>query len=277
MDKKVNVINKAKELTEGRNYGKNEIAIVMIALKENLDASQLLKVDTFAKMKEVLEGLRANIDVTLFATDRYTSGKMRLIRNALTDNVEVADILSMDKFISENSLEFILGLRRQVELNPSDREIKDQLESYIKLFVPMQVPSKRLKLLFDSYVAGVSSFFILDKNRSDAFLETALVAKLKGYKFNDVVNADLLDSQLIEIKQAMMEKADISLMLNNKFSSLQLRQLRLGLVNGLDVSSYYADPSISANDMKEKRVDLMVENRGDIYDESYSLSERLLD
>ena len=276
MDKKVNVINKAKELTEGRNYGKNEIAIVMIALKENLDSSQLLKVDTFAKMKEVLEGLRANIDVTLFATDRYTSGKMRLIRNALTDNVEVADILSMDKFISENSLEFILGLRRQVELNPSDREIKDQLESYIKLFVPMQVPSKRLKLLFDSYVAGVSSFFILDKNRSDAFLETALVAKLKGYKFNDVVNADLFDSQLIEIKQAMMEKADISLMLNNKFSSLQLRQLRLGLVNGLDVSSY-ADPSMSANDMKEKRVDLMVENRGDIYDESYSLSERLLD
>ena len=275
MDKKVNVINKAKELTEGRNYGKNEIAIVMIALKENLDSSQLLKVDTFAKMKEVLEGLRANIDVTLFATDRYTSGKMRLIRNALTDNVEVADILSMDKFISENSLEFILGLRRQVELNPSDREIKDQLESYIKLFVPMQVPSKRLKLLFDSYVAGVSSFFILDKNRSDAFLETALVAKLKGYKFNDVVNADLLDSQLIEIKQAMMEKADISLMLNNKFSSLQLRQLRLGLVNGLDVSSY-ADPSMSANDMKEKRVDLLVENRGDIYDESYSLSERLL-
>ena len=276
MDKKVNVINKAKELTEGRNYGKNEIAIVMIALKENLDSSQLLKVDTFAKMKEVLEGLRANIDVTLFATDRYTSGKMRLIRNALTDNVEVADILSMDKFISENSLEFILGLRRQVELNPSDREIKDQLESYIKLFVPMQVPSKRLKLLFDSYVAGVSSFFILDKNRSDAFLETALVAKLKGYKFNDVVNADLLDSQLIEIKQAMMEKADISLMLNNKFSSLQLRQLRLGLVNGLDVSSY-ADPSMSANDMKEKRVDLLVENRGDIYDESYSLSKRLLD
>lgn len=275
MDKKVNVINKAKELTEGRNYGKNEIAIVMIALKENLDSSQLLKVDTFAKMKEVLEGLRANIDVTLFATDRYTSGKMRLIRNALTDNVEVADILSMDKFISENSLEFILGLRRQVELNPSDREIKDQLESYIKLFVPMQVPSKRLKLLFDSYVAGVSSFFILDKNRSDAFLETALVAKLKGYKFNDVVNADLFDSQLIEIKQAMMEKADISLMLNNKFSSLQLRQLRLGLVNGLDVSSY-ADPSMSANDMKEKRVDLLVENRGDIYDESYSLSERLL-
>lgn len=276
MDKKVNVINKAKELTEGRNYGKNEIAIVMIALKENLDASQLLKVDTFAKMKEVLEGLRTNIDVTLFATDRYTSGKMRLIRNALTDNVEVADILSMDKFISENSLEFILGLRRQVELNPSDSETKDQLENYIKLFVPMQVPSKRLKLLFDSYVAGVSSFFILDKNRSDAFLETALVAKLKGYKFNDVVNADLLDSQLIEIKQAMMEKADISLMLNNKFSSLQLRQLRLGLVNGLDVSSY-ADPSMSANDMKEKRVDLMVENRGDIYDESYSLSERLLD
>ena len=276
MDKKVNVINKAKELTEGRNYGKNEIAIVMIALKENLDSSQLLKVDTFAKMKEVLEGLRANIDVTLFATDRYTSGKMRLIRNALTDNVEVADILSMDKFISENSLEFILGLRRQVELNPSDREIKDQLESYIKLFVPMQVPSKRLKLLFDSYVAGVSSFFILDKNLSDALLETALVAKLKGYKFNDVVNADLFDSQLIEIKQAMMEKADISLMLNNKFSSLQLRQLRLGLVNGLDVSSY-ADPSMSANDMKEKRVDLLVENRGDIYDESYSLSKRLLD
>lgn len=276
MDKKVNVINKAKELTEGRNYGKNEIAIVIIALKENLDASQLLKVDTFAKMKEVLEGLRANIDVTLFATDRYTSGKMRLIRNALTDNVEVADILSMDKFISENSLEFILGLRRQVEMNPSDREIKDQLESYIKLFVPMQVPSKRLKLLFDSYVAGVSSFFILDKNRSDAFLETALVAKLKGYKFNDVVNTDLFDSQLIEIKQAMMEKADISLMLNNKFSSLQLRQLRLGLVNGLDVSSY-ADPSMSANDMKEKRVDLLVENRGDIYDESYSLSKRLLD
>ena len=276
MDKKVNVINEAKELTEGRNYGKTEIAIVMIALKENLDASQLLKVDTFAKMKEVFEGLRANIDVTLFATDRYTSGKMRLIRNALTDNVEVADILSMDKFISENSLEFILGLRRQVELNPSDREIKDQLESYIKLFVPMQVPSKRLKLLFDSYVAGVSSFFILDKNRSDAFIETALVAKLKGYKFNDVVNADLLDSQLIEIKQAMMEKADISLMLNNKFSSLQLRQLRLGLVNGLNVSSY-ADPSMSANDMKEKRVDLMVESRGDIYDESYSLSERLLD
>ena len=276
MDKKVNVINKAKELTEGRNYGKNEIAIVMIALKENLDASQLLKVDTFAKMKEVLEGLRANIDVTLFATDRYTSGKMRLIRNALTDNVEVADILSMDKFISENSLEFILGLRRQAELNSSDRETKDQLESYIKLFVPMQVPSKRLKLLFDSYVAGVSSFFTLDKNRSDAFLETALVAKLKGYKFNDVVNADLLDSQLIEIKQAMMEKADISLMLNNKFSSLQLRQLRLGLVNGLDVSEY-ADPSMSANDMKEKRVELMVENRGDIYDESYNLSERLLD
>ena len=276
MDKKVNVINEAKELTEGRNYGKTEIAIVMIALKENLDASQLLKVDTFAKMKEVFEGLRANIDVTLFATDRYTSGKMRLIRNALADNVEVADILSMDKFISENSLEFILGLRRQVELNPSDREIKDQLESYIKLFVPMQVPSKRLKLLFDSYVAGVSSFFILDKNRSDAFIETALVAKLKGYKFNDVVNADLLDSQLIEIKQAMMEKADISLMLNNKFSSLQLRQLRLGLVNGLNVSSY-ADPSMSANDMKEKRVDLMVESRGDIYDESYSLSERLLD
>lgn len=276
MDNKVNVINKAKELTEGRNYGKNEIAIVMIALKENLDASQLLKVDTFAKMKEVLEGLRANIDVTLFATDRYTSGKMQLIRNALTDNIEVADILSMDKFISENSLEFVLGLRRQAELNSSDQETKDQLESYIKLFVPMQVPSKRLKLLFDSYVAGVSSFFILDKNRSDAFLETALVAKLKGYKFNDVVNADLLDSQLIEIKQAMMEKADISLMLNNKFSSLQLRQLRLGLVNGLDVSRY-ADPSIAANDMKEKRVELMIENRGDIYDESYNLSERLLD
>ena len=55
MDKKVNVINKAKELTEGRNYGKNEIALVMIALKENLDASQLLKVDTFAKMKEVIQ------------------------------------------------------------------------------------------------------------------------------------------------------------------------------------------------------------------------------
>ena len=62
-------------------------------------------------------------------------------------------------------------------------------------------------------------------------------------------------SQLKEINYAMKELLDITPLLNRLLWSSQMRQIRLGLTQGISVE-YYAKEDILENNMKEIRLNL---------------------
>lgn len=275
MENKAEIIRKAKILTEGLGMGRYCIAIIMIALNRNWDVTPLIEVRTFPKMKVVFEGLRANIDVNLYAKRDYSLGKMKIIKDALINNIEVKDILKTEKFISEESLSFIVDLRKMDKEDGPFADETHPVERFIRDYLPLQVTSDRLKLLYEAYKEGVSETITLNKTASNSLIATALMAKKRGYDFDLIAKQDFMDSQLSELRQAMDEKVDITLMLNSDFSSLQLRQIRLGLVNGVDVATY-ADPKISPLDMKEMRSKLALNASEELYNQSYDLAKKLL-
>ena len=61
--------------------------------------------------------------------------------------------------------------------------------------------------------------------------------------------------QMKEIREGLEDGLDVSIYADPKFDDYQMTELRLGLWHGIDASTY-ANPEYSALEMSEKRIEL---------------------
>lgn len=77
-----------------RNYNDDQIEEIEIAVEEGLDVKYLLNENLDCnQMYEISEGMKAGLDVSLYADAKFNDVKMRMIRFALTHELDIKDIL----------------------------------------------------------------------------------------------------------------------------------------------------------------------------------------
>ncbi len=247
---KVKLIELTKNLTKDKDYEPYHLSRVMILLNKGLDVKYLLETSTDEQFNLVFNALQETpgINVGLFAKKDYSAEKMKIIQNALIKNINIEPILLSNPTIETESLLLLIELI-QTEDNKTVFEFMSKIKN-------TNMGVDKLRLAYEAFSSNVNIDLFLDRNEYPIeYLKTFVYANRWGYDFEAIKEMQFVVSQLKEINYAMKELLDITPLLNRLLWSSQMRQIRLGLTQGISVE-YYAKEDILENNMKEIRLNL---------------------
>ena len=247
---KVKLIELTKNLTKDKDYEPYHLSRVMILLNKGLDVKYLLETSTDEQFNLVFNALQETpgINVGLFAKKDYSAEKMKIIQNALIKNINIEPILLSNPTIETESLLLLIELI-QTEDNKTVFEFMSKIKN-------TNMGVDKLRLAYEAFSSNVNIDLFLDRNEYPIeYLKTFVYANRWGYDFEAIKEMQFVVSQLKEINYVMKELLDITPLLNRLLWSSQMRQIRLGLTQGISVE-YYAKEDILENNMKEIRLNL---------------------
>ena len=247
---KVKLIELTKNLTKDKDYEPYHLSRVMILLNKGLDVKYLLETSTDEQFNLVFNALQETpgINVGLFAKKDYSAEKMKIIQNALIKNINIEPISLSNPTIETESLLLLIELI-QTEDNKTVFEFMSKIKN-------TNMGVDKLRLAYEAFSSNVNIDLFLDRNEYPIeYLKTFVYANRWGYDFEAIKEMQFVVSQLKEINYAMKELLDITPLLNRLLWSSQMRQIRLGLTQGISVE-YYAKEDILENNMKEIRLNL---------------------
>lgn len=243
MDNKA-IQEKLYNLPGYKHYSKNQLIILTIAIKENLDLTHLASyLLTHSQMLEILKGLRLGLDVSVYAKYGYSIKSMIAIRDALSKQVNIAPYVKTE-FREGRILTIVKAAER------GDFEFLDLYKDNNEL------TEERFLTLYKAYKKG----FDLSVIESPELVSEILIP-IVGEAIDKDINIDRFlkmgdfysPYKIREMIMASFENVDTHYMENPEFTSLQMRQIRIGLLKGVDVS-VYANPNMSVDKMKQERV-----------------------
>lgn len=265
------IIEKATELTRNRNLTKQEIAVIILAIKEGYDTEPLLQKGlNFNSMLEILKGMKSGVNVSLYSNPLHSADKMKSIREWLEKGVDISSIIELNQSIGR--------------LNLLASAIENGDLSFVEKYNKSEYSDSRLIILYEGYKLGFDITKYDDSESvSDEFAHIILHVMKEGIDVNRLVNDKYSIYQSRELLLAVNEGLDTEEMENPALSQMQMRQIRIGLAHNLNVKEY-ADPSLSVDKMKIKRLELMrdLENESstrhkELIDSAFVYSDKLID
>ena len=239
---------------------------------------------------EILDGVNAGLDVSVYAKKDFFAIQMRQIKLGLLENLSVDEYAdpTYDWFQME---EIRKGLSRKVDIGlyaspgvPYDkmREIRKGLEAGINLSGYMQLSAGVLKELREALMASVDIVEYIGEGyeaeqlvqirqamMKDLDISPYLTQEFRGTSIREICDGlekgldvsvyakvEYSWQQMREIRLGLENRLDVSVYLSKYYSWQQMREIRLGLEAGVDVSGY-SSLLYTANDMKQKRMKLM--------------------
>lgn len=241
------IIEKAKELTKDRNLTKQEMAVIILAIKDDFPTEPFLQKGlNFQSMLQILKGMKHNIDFSLYSNPLFPAEKMKTIREWLEKGVDISGVIELNQSIPRLNL-----LANAIENNEFD---------FVEKYNKNEYSDNRLDMLYEGYKLNLDISKYDDPNAiSDEFAHIILQSMKEGVDVDRLVNDKYSIYQSRELLLAVNEGLDTELMENPAFTQMQMRQIRLGLAHNVDVSEY-SDPSLSVDSMKIKRLELMGNN-----------------
>ena len=195
------------------------------------------------QQQEIKEGLRAGLDVSVYAKPEFYAIQMRQIRLGLMAGLPVG-IYASDKYDWFQMEEIRLGLEHKIDINkyadpsvPFDtmRQIREGLEQGIDLSAAGNLPAGKLREF--------------------------RMAACEGIDIGKYIKAGYDEEQLKQIRTALEEALDIDPYINPAQRGASIREIALGIGKNLDVKTY-ADEQMNWQQMRELRKGL--EHRIDI-------------
>lgn len=241
LNKKIN-INKfdEKQLAIMILFEKNEFNVKLID-NPNLSSQMML---------EIFKGLKDRVRVELYK-DILNLSYMKIIRMGLLQGLNFNNIeLNTEKHNSVDRLLFLSELEGNHE------------DEFLKKYGKKDFSVYKLKLLYYLYKENKVPTQHLLNETDPKYTELLykLIEKLNKKEETKQYISNLFENgyslyAIREINNALDEDVFNPILLNPGFDSLQLRQIRLGLAHGIDVTAY-SDVLIDSKDMKYKRIDL---------------------
>ena len=221
---------------------------------------------TLYQKQEIDEGIKAGLDVSVYANPRFIAIQMREIRLGLMHQVPVECYASpeYDWFQME---EIRKGLERNIDVRkyaspeiPFDRmrQIRKGLECGIDLSAGQKYPVGVLRELRLAYCDGIDIRQYIKQGYEEEQLKQIRLAKGKGLDIDPYLSPALRGPSIGEIALGLERELDVSLYAKEEMNWQQMREIRLGMEMRLDVS-VYDNVLYSWQQMREIRLGMMEE------------------
>lgn len=202
---------------------------------------------TTDQLKEIEEGRKAGIDVSVYENPGYLAIQMHEIRLGLLENLPV-DIYAHPDFDWFQMEEIRKGLERKVDISkyadasiPFDvmRQIRKGLQAGVDLSGLKKLPAGILRQILKGMKAKVDILPYIKEGYEEEQLTQIRIALENGLpEIMDYISPILRGASIRQIRMGLEEKIDVSIYANPNYNWQQMRELRIGLREGLDVTPY---------------------------------------
>ena len=232
-----------KELKLTNEYTPKQTAIIIAGYTKGLNYKLLLNQNlSSGQMYEILSGLELRCPVSKYADEKFSKEQIRTLNYILSHSHNISKV---NKLInSELNIDVMMVLYRAMLLNIN-----------VDKYITNKYNSEQLQVIINGIIEGLN-VSLYDNYNYDSNKMNLLYLMLQYDFYEKNVDYDKFNAgQLMEIYTGYIARVNVHLYMNPKFSVLQMRQLRIGQLNGLETSSY-SDPSLRYDEMKLKRLEL---------------------
>lgn len=235
-----------------------------IPVEERMEEYKSQGFDVF-QLAEIELGLKAGVDVRLYAKRRYIFLQMAELRKGLISKVDIS--LYSDVFFDWFQMrEIRRGLEEGVDVSVyRDRDIDHLIMREIRKGLVDNINlMPYVKRGLNRSVLQVIRKAKLDKVNLDSFVDQGydsnqLDELRKGIKYNlnitEYENPLLSGAQMREIRYGLRAGIDISAYNDIKYNWMQMQEIRLGIMNKVDIF-WYDNAYFNARQMREIRLGL---------------------
>ena len=215
------------------------------------------------QLREIDEGRKAGLDVSIYAKEEYTAMHMEQIRLGMMDGLPV-ERYADPEFDWFQMQQIRIGMKEGVDY---ERYAKPEIP-YAKMcqmrkgllagidFTPyLHLDAGILRQMRKAAIAGVSIENYIEQGYDEEQLEQIRQAIVKGLKIDPYLTTELRGVVIQEICKGLEAGLDVSIYANPQFGWQQMREIRLGLENRIDVKTYN-NPFFTWQQMQEIRLGL---------------------
>lgn len=224
---------------------------------------------TKTQAEEIVEGLEAGLDVSIYADKKFLAVQMRQIRLGLMEGLDVKQYAS-EKFDWFQMEEIRQGLLEGAQVSKyarpeisfeKMRQVRKGFQVGLDLSKYLQLDAGMLREIRKALQEKVNIVEFIREGYDAEQLVPIRLALEEGLDIRPYLLKDYRGVAIEEIRHGLQKGLDVSVYADVRLSWLQMRQIRLGLENRVDVS-YYNNPLYSWQQMKEIRLGL--ENSVDV-------------
>lgn len=273
---KVSEGNKVKfdrKRLETDEFDSLQIREIKAGLEEDLDVS--LYADNrflFLQMREIRKGLEAGVDVNWFADPEYDWFQMAEISLGLADGLDVSTY-AKKKYGYLIMREIRKGLEENINLSVFAkkgygtsvlRQIRKARERdiLIEKYVLEGYSSDQLEQIWKGIAAGVEIEAYLNPMFSGSQMKEIRLGLQSGIDISEYASEDYNWMQMKEIRLGLEHEVAVFFYRDVNFSARQMKEIRLGLEENLNVCEYDSY-QWSATDMRNKRMSQKLEIKPD--------------
>lgn len=215
------------------------------------------------QLREINEGRKAGLDVSIYAKEEYTVMHMEQIRLGMMDGLPV-ERYANPEFDWFQMQEIRIGMKDGVDYEryakpeipyAKMRQMRKGLMAGIDYTPYLHLDAGILRQMRKAAIAGISIENYIEQGYDEEQLEQIRQAMEKGLKIDPYLTTELRGVVIQEICKGLEAGLDVSIYANPQFGWQQMREIRLGLENRIDVK-IYNNPFYSWQQMQEIRLGL---------------------
>ena len=215
------------------------------------------------QISEIEEGMKAGIDVSVYARKDFLAMQMRQIRKGLTDNLPMA-VYAKPEYDWFQLEEIREGLSSYIDVKKYDspeipydkmRQLRKGLEKEIDLTSYLSLEAGIIRQIRKALISDVDIQLYVEDGYDEEQLEEIRIALQEGLDIHQYVKKEFRGISLHEIVEGLRKNVDVSVYAKEEYSWRQMREIRLGQMHQIDVS-FYTDPWYDYRQMQELRLGL---------------------
>lgn len=257
-------MSKIEQQLREQGFTNDQITEINEGIKAGLDVSIYARKEFLAiQMRQIRLGLAQGLDVKKYASEEYDWFQMEEIRKGLLGGLEVESYAFPD--ISYDKMRQIRwGLCDGFDLSPFKhldagilKELRLALKSRISIvpYINAGYDAEQLEAIRVALEKGLDIAPYLKKDYRGISLQEICIGLEHGLDVSVYAKTDYCWQQMREIRLGLEHMLDVSPYSNGYYSWQQMREIRLGLEEGLDVS-YFNSFIYTAADMEQRRLAL---------------------
>lgn len=256
-------MNKSQLLEQG--FSPDQIEEIKLGIKAGVDVSVYADRRYLAiQMQQIRYGLEAGLDVRYYANPEYDWFQMKEIRKGLLTGLPIEKYASLS--ISYDRMKQIrLGLCDDVDMSPFKhlkagvlKQLRLALKNKVRIvsYINEGYDARQLEAIREALEKNIPIEPYLNKSFLGVAIQEISLGLEHGVDVTCYVNPRYGWRQMREIRLGLEHLVDVSHYANRYYTHEQMREIRLGLEEGLDVS-YYKSLMYTASDMEKRRRNLL--------------------
>ncbi len=263
-----------------------QMAEIQKGLESGIEVTGYLNPDMpWTEMEEFRLELEQGVDLSAYRSRGFTNDRLVQIREGMAQGVDVS-VYAKQEYFAEQMKEIREGLAKGLPVmfykDPAYNymqmaEIRQGLEQNVDIskYAQTSVPYQKMHVIREAMASGVYlDDSVLERYQAGVIRQIAF-AKKANINLMEYAEAGYDDEQLEQIRRALADHVkDFVRYINRQYRGESMREIRLGLAEGVDVT-HYASLEYSWQQMREIRLGLEARVNTRIYEKPLYLAQQM--